>query len=166
MNRELAWRKSVPLLIVVSLLIAGGCTWYKPWSWSSGEPVDPAIRDYESAKKAYDDGDYDESLKLFQRFVIEHPDSTLAQFAQFYLAQSYREQALWDNASQVFAKFLEGKPFEPMIPVAWYDLGGCYEKLGRIEDARRAYNMAIATSKGTELGDWARFAEDRLAKLP
>ncbi|MFH1678484.1 MAG: tetratricopeptide repeat protein, partial [Candidatus Omnitrophota bacterium] len=73
-------------LIVLLIIICFLC----PLSYAQ-----PAIREQEAvyvAKKAYEDGFYEVSLNLFQRFLKNYPESQKAPEVNLYIAQCYFQQ--------------------------------------------------------------------------
>jgi len=75
-------------MLLVPVLLAG-CA-------ASGQYLDDQ---YSMAKKAYEDQDYATSVKSFNQYMADHPNSLMTEMVLYYLAKSYK--GLGDNQKSI-----------------------------------------------------------------
>ena len=99
---------------------------------------DPAFRLYRQGVEALDAKDYVKAEALARDAIAAYPEHVLA----FYLwGQAALGQSKWQEASEALAR---ATTLYPGTAAAQRDLGAAYQQLGRIEDAARAYQAALA----------------------
>ena len=99
---------------------------------------DPAFALYRQAATALEAQDYAKAVALARDATRAYPENILA----FYLlGQASLAQQKWDDAAQAFVKVTE---LYPGAGRAQRDLGAAYQQLGRVDDATRAYEAALA----------------------
>lgn len=82
-------------------------------------------------------------LDKLKSFLEANPDDC---FVRYGLAQEYVKQDSFEDAVGEFERILK---VNPDYQAAYYHVGKTYEKLGRVEDARKAYQQGVETSKRT-----------------
>jgi tetratricopeptide (TPR) repeat protein len=73
-------------------------------------------------------------------------------------ARAYRNAGMFDRAIELFSSIAERQPnWENGI--CYYEMAGCYEDLGKIDEARRYYQKALNCDPNYDvyLGGWASF---------
>ena len=99
---------------------------------------DPAFALYRQAGAALEAQDYAKAAALARDATRAYPEHILA----FYLlGQASLAQQKWDDAAQALVKVTE---LYPGAGRAQRDLGAAYQQLGRVDDATRAYEAALA----------------------
>jgi len=99
---------------------------------------DPAFVLYRQAATALEAQDYAKAAALARDATRAYPEHILA----FYLlAQASLAQRRWDDAAQALVKVTE---LYPGAGRAQRDLGAAYQQLGRVDEAARAYEAALA----------------------
>ncbi len=99
---------------------------------------DPAFALYQKAVEAINKKDYASADRLAAEAIQQYPSHVLAYYLR---AQASIAQSKWDGAAADLAKVTE---LYPGSFAAQRDLGLAYQQLGRIDDAGRAYDAALA----------------------
>jgi tetratricopeptide (TPR) repeat protein len=84
-------------------------------------------------------------LETLEEFLSANPNDA---FVRYGLAQEYLKQGRADQAVQQFRALLE---HNAEYKAAYYHLGQALERLGRLDEAREAYQQGIEVT--TRLGD-------------
>ena len=101
-----------------------------------------AQRDYEDAwkwlRKKDDRGaiDYSGAIEQFKKFLEKHPDSNLADNAQYWIGESYYALQNFDQAIVEFDLVRKDYPKSDKVPAAWLKIGYSFAELGNRVDAR------------------------------
>ena len=101
-----------------------------------------AQRDYEDAwkwlRKKDDRGaiDYRGAIEQFKKFLETHPDSNLADNAQYWIGESYYALQNFDQAIVEFDLVRKDYPKSDKVPAAWLKIGYSFAELGNRVDAR------------------------------
>lgn len=101
-----------------------------------------AQRDYEDAwkwlRKKDDRGaiDYRGAIEQFKKFLGKHPDSNLADNAQYWIGESYYALQNFDQAIVEFDLVRKDYPKSDKVPAAWLKIGYSFAELGNRVDAR------------------------------
>lgn len=118
--------------------------------------------DYDHAFNLLQQGKYNQAEQAFSEFLGEHPDSELADNAQYWLGESHYVTREYKEAVAAFQAVIDGYPDSPKLPGALLKMGYSYAELSKWDDARQALNKVVENySDSTE----ARLARDRLKKL-
>ncbi len=101
------------------------------------------------------DNSHNTRIEILKSYLKEDPEDS---FSNYALALEY----LNDNQDQLAVDMLEGilRKDENYL-AAYYQLGKAYEKISRIEDARRTYKRGIPV--GIRLGNQKTVSELRSA---
>ena len=99
---------------------------------------DPAFALYRQAATAMEAQDYARAATLAREAIAAYPEHVLA----YYLwGQASLAQQRWDDAVQALTKVTA---LYPGAGRAHRDLGAAYQQLGRVDEAARAYESALA----------------------
>ncbi len=93
---------------------------------------------YERALKRLKQGDYEPATADFEAILAHHPDSDLADNAQYWLAEAAYVQRDFATAEAGFRNLLQRYPTSPKVP-------GALLKLGYIQYERRTWRQARKT---------------------
>ena len=99
---------------------------------------DPAFALYRQAVQAAEAKDYPRATQLAREAIAQYPDHLLA---WYLLGQSAMGRAAWDEAADAFANVVKRYPASF---AAYRDLGLALEHLNRVDDARAAFEAALA----------------------
>jgi tol-pal system protein YbgF len=137
------------------------------------EPGDGAVRQLEepteSERQAYDQAfrslretRYADAAEGFDRFLRDHPRSTYAPNALYWLGEVYYVTRDFETALDQFRKLQETYPNSGKQPDALLKIGFSHYELGQWERARAALEQVIAEYPGT---NYSRLAENRLRTM-
>jgi tetratricopeptide (TPR) repeat protein len=99
---------------------------------------DPAFALYRQAVQAAEIKDYTRAAQLSKEAIAQYPDHLLA---WYLLGQAATARAAWDEAADAFANVVKRYPASF---AAQRDLALALEQLGRVNEARVAYEAALA----------------------
>jgi outer membrane protein assembly factor BamD len=114
------------------------------------------------------------ALETFDRLLVEHPHSEYAREAepkwrelQLRLAEHeeriadfYRKREEYEAAAERYRQLLDAHPGLGIDARVLFKLGGCYERLNRVDEADRIYRTLVSHY---ETSEWAYRARQRLA---
>lgn len=132
---------------------------------AAAAPADPANEqaDYDRALDTLvDKFEADESARLFQAFLRNYPDSTLAPNAWYWLGESYYVTQNFELALGAFQSLVERHPGSRKEADALLKLGYCHLALGQNRAGESTLRELVARHPGT---DAAAKAENRLRTL-
>ena len=118
--------------------------------------------DYQAAFTLLKDSQYDQSIAAFSKFLVDHPDSALADNAQYWLGEAYYVNRDFPTALAAFQRVLDRYPQSRKLPDALLKVGYCNYELGRWEAARAALKQVTANYAETPAGHLAQL---RLEKI-
>lgn len=124
-------------------------------------PVD-AEAAYDNAFESLKDGRYEESARLFSQFLADHPDSSLADNAQYWLGESYYVTRNYKISQETFKDLLELFPNSDKVPDARLKLGFSQLALKQYPQARDTLTAVSRDYAGTPV---ARLAQNRLRTM-
>ena len=131
-------------------------------------PAATAQRDYEDAwkwlRKKDDRGaiDYSGAIEQFKKFLEKHPDSNLADNAQYWIGESYYALQNFDQAIVEFDLVRKDYPKSDKVPAAWLKIGYSFAELGNRVDARLFLQEVINRFPQSKEAEKAR---DRIRSL-
>jgi tetratricopeptide (TPR) repeat protein len=99
---------------------------------------EPALALYREAAEAMQQQEFARAAELAKRAIAEYPGHLLA---HHLLGQAMAAQSRWEEAAAAFARAVELYPRSAALRV---DQGSALERLGRVDDAVRAYESALA----------------------
>ena len=97
-------------------------------SCSSSDVVKSITADerFEMGKKLFDDEDYLDAIHEFEIVKIQFPGSTVADDAQYYLAESRYKMEEYLLAAQEYQELIRNMSASSFIPLAQFKVGMCY----------------------------------------
>ena len=123
-------------------------------------------RMYDTSFDDYSAGRYDLAIQGFQAFIQAFPRTPNAANAQYNIGMSYFNQGKWGEARDAFQRVISDYPQQDdRVAEAYYKLGGTYEQLKQVDNAKRAYETLIQkypSASGGFPASQARQALDRL----
>lgn len=131
----------------------------QPAATSAKSPVQEA---YDTAKKMFDDGDYEGARIQFENFINKYPDSDNVDNARFWIADSYYVEKWFEKAILEYQKVLEDYPKSNKLPAARLKQGYAFAELGEKANARLILKELLKKHPGT---NEARYAQEKLKKL-
>jgi len=124
----------------------------------------PVVKAYDKAKAAYNQREYNTAVAGLTSFLENYPRSSLASLSRFYLAETYRQMKLYENAIAQYDDFIVKNTYTPLVPTAIYWKAFSLQQLDRYDEASSAYNSIILHFEDIA-PDWAYCAEQRLIQL-
>jgi predicted negative regulator of RcsB-dependent stress response len=109
------------------------------------------------AKQYYDAGNYDMSLNVYERFLLEHPDHLMAGVAEVGRLHSLEAKGSLEEAARGFSEFAAANPGHFLTPQALLAQARCHMQLGDFAGARTAYEDLLARYPDSE---WIEAGED------
>jgi tol-pal system protein YbgF len=117
---------------------------------------------YEAAFDVLKAGRYDESARLFQQFLQQHPDGAYAPNARYWLGESYYVTQNYALALEQFKTLYERYPTHDKAPGALLKVGLSQYGLKQMDAARETLTQVAQKYPGSEA---ARTADDRLQSI-
>ena len=96
----------------------------------------PAITLYDTAKGAYDKGEWVKARQLFAQLIQEQPKSENADNAQFWIGETYYNEKWYEKAILEYQTVIEKYPKGNKVPAAMLKQGLSFLKLGDQSNAR------------------------------
>ncbi len=96
-----------------------------------------AAREYREALELTKQGQYDEAMQRFERFIERYPTHTLADNAAYWYAECLYAQQMFLEAIQAFQRVIQDYPNGNKVPDAMLKTGLCYQNLNQMDQARR-----------------------------
>ena len=91
---------------------------------------------YESAKQAYDQGDYEAARDGFQKLIKQYPKSKNADNAQFWIGEIYYHEKWYEKAILEYQKVIEEYPDGNKVQASLLKQGFAFLNLGDTSNAR------------------------------
>ncbi len=119
------WRSKLTLVLLFALLLAvlTGCSGRRKWVDEPPEVAWAKIQDKYERKKYLDAVDH------LEIFLINHAGSSMADSAQFMLAESHFYMKEYIIAASEYEKLVSQYPQSPLVETASYKIGLSYYKL-------------------------------------
>lgn len=115
-----------------------------------GAPEGPALPEdkealYELAKKAHDEGRFEEARQAFRVFSQRYPDdAVLSDNSLFWIGEGYFKEGTYDKAILTFQEVINKYPKSDKADASIYKIGRSFEALGLKDDAILFYEDLIA----------------------
>jgi tol-pal system protein YbgF len=119
-------------------------------------------QEYEAAFDLMKQGNYERAIKSFRAFLAKYPDSSLADNAQFWIAEGNYVLRNYKLALEEFSKVLAQFPRSPKAPDSLLKIGYVHYETAAYDKARSTLNDVVARYPNTTA---ARLAATRLEKL-
>lgn len=91
--------------------------------------------DFETAKDAYDDQDFERAAELFAGFVENYPGGPMNGDAHFWRGESLSELGEWSAAARSYLQSFSSAPDSDVAPRALFKLGVSLDRIGQREEA-------------------------------
>ncbi|MEM9056036.1 MAG: tol-pal system protein YbgF [Pseudomonadota bacterium] len=117
---------------------------------------------YQRSFEYLKDARYDDAKQGFQQFLESYPDSTLADNAQYWLAEAFYVSREYDTALPNFETVVSRYPGSRKTPDALLKIGFCNYELKQWREARAALERVVDDYQDTTA---ARLARQRLERM-
>jgi tol-pal system protein YbgF len=117
---------------------------------------------YQAAFVLLKDSQYDQAIIAFGKFLVDFPDSPLADNAQYWLGEAYYVNRDFPTALAAFQRVADRYPESRKLPDALLKAGYCQYELRQWDKARAILTEVTSKFADTPAG---RLAQQRLEKL-
>ena len=117
---------------------------------------------YHRAFNLLKEGRYDQSISAFETFLKQHPGSTYADNAQYWLGEANYVSRKYRNAVTEFNKVLSSYADSPKVPDAMLKLGFTHYELKEWDKARKILEEVVQKYPKSSA---ARLAKTRLQRM-
>ena len=111
---------------------------------------------YEAAQSQRRVGNYQAAIVAFQAFVAQHPKSTLAHRAQYWIGDSYYNLRDFKNAIANQQKLIATYPESASVPDALLNIASSHIELGDHASARKTMDGLVARYPTSEAAEKAK----------
>ncbi|MGB5472376.1 MAG: tol-pal system protein YbgF [Gammaproteobacteria bacterium] len=127
-------------------------------------PVDPALAqaEYDTALAVLREGRYADAALAFKQFLNNHPGSSLADNANYWLGETYYVTRDFDQAMATFSGLVTNYPQSPKVADSRLKLGFIYFEKADWKKARAELEGVVSAFPASTA---ARLANDRLARM-
>ncbi len=150
------------LALLAILIMISGCKMWLPW----GKNVDLSRSTpeglYQQGLELYQNKDYPEAIKIFQRVKEEYPLSTLAIMAEMGIADAYFSDKEYLDADLAYGEFLNLHPTNENLSYVMYQIGMCH--FNEISSIDRDQSETIKALKAFDRL-MARFPDSKFSPL-
>ena len=124
-----------------------------------------AQKDYDKAYKLLVSPEkrYADASKAFRQFLEAHPQSPLADNAQYWLAEANYVLQKNEIALAEFDKLIKQYPSSPKVPGAMLKSGYIYHSIGTNDQAKKMLNQVISKFPGSSEASLAKKRLQRIA---
>ena len=130
---------------------------------AAGEPpkktvADPAAesRDYETALNFFKANKIKEAASAFEAFGKNHPESTLAPNAQYWLGNAYYAQRDCKKAIEAHKVVVAKWPQHPKAPDSLISIATCQQEMGDAKVAKATFDTVLAKYPGSSAAATAK----------
>ena len=123
----------------------------------------PQQQEYDAAFELMKQGQYERAVKAFRAFLVKHPDSGLADNAQYWVAEGNYVLRNYKLALEEFTKVLNA-PQSPKAPDALLKIGYVHYELGAYDKARKTLGEVQERYPGTSVAKLAAVRLDKMKK--
>jgi len=155
---------SIPrTLLVVLLLLVGGCSWLRP----GPTPIPPPDELYQIGEMELNRSRYEEARQAFRKIVERHPNSSLASRARFLVGEAFYREGEFASAIKEFETFLSFFPRHQIADLVQFRLAmSYYDQLKPVEQDQGFTVKAVEQfRKLVKEYPESRYATDALAKI-
>ena len=117
---------------------------------------------YDAAFQALRGGDYANASRGFRDFIQQHPDSSLAPNAWYWLGESYYVTTNYAVALEAFQRLLSNFPQSDKAPDALLKVGYTQYELKQVDKAQATLQDVVRKYPGTKA---ASLAQERLNRI-
>jgi tol-pal system protein YbgF len=123
---------------------------------------DQTMETFNTAYRAYSNGQYEQALTLFSKFVHDHQNHDFADNAIFWRGECYLATGQFFKAIGEFERLLRRYSRSDKRPSSLYRIGFAWDKLGDKDKALEYYFRVVGSHAGT---DAARRASRRVSAI-
>ena len=132
--------KRILLLSLVSLLVFSGCAWFET------KEEKPAKELASDGMDHFNDGDYKDSIELFEKLKDWYPFSKYAILAELKIADAHYKLKEYEEAIFAYEEFESLHPRNEAIPYVIYQIGLCYfEQIDTVDRDQTSAQKALVT---------------------
>jgi tol-pal system protein YbgF len=117
----------------------------------------------EGAQGDYWGGNYDLAILGFDSYLKSFPNSPQADYAQYYIGNSYYQKGDYQKAIDAFNAVIKNFAKSSYVPEAYAKMGISYQTLKDTDKARQAFEFVIKTYPDSVA---ATIAQQKLTSLP
>jgi tol-pal system protein YbgF len=117
----------------------------------------------DGAQGDYWGGQYDLAILGFDSYIKSFPNSPQADYAQYYIGNSYYQKGDYQKAIDAFNAVIKTYPKSSYVPEAYAKMGISYQTLKDTDKARQAFEFVIKTYPDSVA---ATIAQQKLTSLP
>jgi tol-pal system protein YbgF len=128
---------------------------------SAPKTIEPSAA-YRQAKKDYDKGHFDLALAGFQNYVVQFPDTSMVDKAQYWVGECYYSKKEFSKAIEAFAKVIKNYPKSDKVAGAKLKIGLSYLNEKKNSKAKEYLHRVIREHPDS---NEAEIAKDRLVKM-
>ena len=154
--REAERRATAPPVPVVSVATAGATP-------PARVITPPQQQEYDAAFELMKQGQYEKAVKAFRVFLAKHPDSGLADNAQYWIAEGNYVLRNYKLALEEFTKVVNDTQ-NPKAPDALLKIGYVHYELGAYDKARKTLTDVQQRYAGTGVAKLAAVRLDKMKK--
>ncbi len=121
-------------------LLGAACASAPPYSGWSEDQL------FEHAQRAFEDGDWDEARRAFERLLITSPGFSRAVEARHYLARSFFADGEYLSAVSEFTRIVQVYPDDERTPDAWMGLCRSYASMSPHPQRDPQYTIQARTT--------------------
>ncbi|HED10319.1 MAG TPA: outer membrane protein assembly factor BamD [Caldithrix abyssi] len=152
------------IVVFVLLVVMVSCTGNRPKTGWKAEEY------YKYAKELFNDEDYLIASQEFQIIMLRFPGSSIADSAQFFLAESHFKMEEYIVASAEYEKLINNMSKSPLVPRAQFQLAESYYHLSPRPALDQHYTMMAIRAYQNFIEDYPRSdlkekAEKRILEL-
>jgi tol-pal system protein YbgF len=107
---------------------------------------------------------YDEAIAAFKEFQTRFPRSSLADSAQYWIAEARYVNQVYDAALHEYNVLIQNYPASDRLPDAMLKVGYIHYDNAQWEQARRALNAVVIRYPGTRVAVSAKMRLDQMTK--
>jgi tol-pal system protein YbgF len=123
----------------------------------------PQQQEYDAAFEMMKQGLYEKAVKAFRVFLVKHPDSGLADNAQYWIAEGNYVLRNYKLALEEFTKVVNDTQ-NPKAPDALLKIGYVHYELGAYDKARKTLAEVQQRYAGTSVAKLASVRLDKMKK--
>lgn len=124
-------------------------------------PTAPEIQDilFQLAALYYDNQDYEQAIKIFNRYLSQYPDGIHKKDAIMFKAYAQYEIGDWQNAYNTMKTFVSLYPQDPKAPDMQYYAGECMFNMKKFDQAIKEYQLTYRRYPKSDLAAAAMYNE-------
>lgn len=155
--------KRIIALLLVAALFVSGCAWFGTQENNTAQEL------ANDGMDQYNDGDYKDSIKSFEKLKDYYPFSKYVILAELKIADAYYKIKNYEDAVTAYESFENLHPRNEAIPYVIYQTGLCYfDQIDTIDrsqiPAKKALEIFRRLQKQFPESPYANRAQDNITK--